>query len=133
MFVNVLKFNARFSVNCLPMSLFLKMEKKNLVLLEPNNFISKILIFNCTFWQNFACDEKITIFLLGFFLKWKFQNLCHSKERPTLCKPTKMKWCRFMYIKIKGNMCFLYRPRASNSKDCSHGERVKTCEHDSFT
>jgi len=43
--------------------------KKNLVLLEPNNFIFKILIFNGTFWQNFACNEKITIFLLGFFLK----------------------------------------------------------------
>jgi hypothetical protein len=30
--------------------------------------------------QNFACNEKITIFLLDFFLKWKFQNLCYSKK-----------------------------------------------------
>jgi hypothetical protein len=43
--------------------------KKNLVLLEPNNFILKILTFNGPFWQNFTCNEKITIFLLGFFLK----------------------------------------------------------------
>jgi hypothetical protein len=69
MFVNVLPFNARFFVNCLPMSLFLKMKKKNIVSLEPNDFIFKILIFNGTFLQNFACNEKITIFLLDFFLK----------------------------------------------------------------
>jgi hypothetical protein len=56
----VVPFNAWCFVNCLPMSLFLKMEKKNIVSLEPNNFIFKILIFNGTFWQNFACNEKIT-------------------------------------------------------------------------
>ncbi len=56
------------------------MKKKNIVSLEPNDFIFKILIFNGTFLQNFACNEKITIFLLDFFLKWKFQNLCYSKK-----------------------------------------------------
>ncbi len=61
MFVKVLPFNARCVVNCLPMSLFFKMAKRNIVLLGPNNFIFKILIFNGTFWKN-SCNGILQFF-----------------------------------------------------------------------